>query len=159
MLFSNRFCHKFKKAMFIRCDHSIVKFPVHLKLAVGIFMVVLIRAPVKIEHVIADFPDHIITAHHRLLIITWLFGSIIGIGNLVAVWGEQKIFSLDTGLDMHTFGGGLVNQTLQHIARCLINTFAFHHTICCHPCNIRLPRQLDDRCRIWNRKHVWMGWC
>ena len=158
MLFSNRFCHKFKEAVFISCGHGVIKFPVHFKLAIGIFMIILIRTPPKIEHVITNLFDHIIPAHHRLLVIAWLFSCIIWVGNLVSIRRQQKILSLNPSFYMHAFSGSLVNQTLQHIARSLINLFAFHHTIRRDPCDIWLPWQFNNRCRIRHRQHIWMSW-
>ena len=87
MFFSDRFGHKFEKAMAVGGDQRIVKVPVHFKLAVGILVVVLVRAPTHIQHIVTDFADHFIAPHHCLLIIARLGRCIEGIGDLVAFGG------------------------------------------------------------------------
>ena len=73
----------------LRClvcrNESIVISPVHFKLSVGIFMVILIRLPTKTNHGIADFTNYIVATHQGLLIVAGFSRIIPGIGNLMLV--------------------------------------------------------------------------
>jgi hypothetical protein len=48
------------------------KVPVHLELAVGVLVVVLVRAPAEFQHVVADLGDHVVAAHQCLLVVAGL---------------------------------------------------------------------------------------
>ena len=156
MLFSNRFGHKFEKAMAVSGDQDICKFPIHLELAIGVLMVVLIRTPSQIEHIVANLTDHIIAPHHRLLIIARLGCRIKTIGDLVTLGGQQEKLGLDPSFNVHTHRCGIVNESPQDIARCLLDIFAVHHAIARHPSQLGFPRQLNHRRGIRNRQHVGM---
>ena len=54
----------------------VVKIPVHFPLAVRVLVVVLIGVPAQLQHVIADFADHVEAAHEGLLVIARLCGGI-----------------------------------------------------------------------------------
>ena len=74
--------------MFIRGFQRVIEFPIHFELAIGVFMIVLIRAPAQRQHIIANFADHLIAAHHGLLIIAGFCGGIEWIADLIALWRE-----------------------------------------------------------------------
>ena len=76
MLFGDGFGHELEKTVLIRDGQRIVKIPVHFPLAVGIFVVALVGPPAHFEHIIANFADHFVAAHHSLLIVTGLGCSI-----------------------------------------------------------------------------------
>ena len=151
------FHHELEKGMPVRRYQCVRKFPVHLELAIRVLMVVLIRAPAQIEHVVADFRDHVIAPHHRLLVIAGLFRRIGRVRDFGPLGRQQKEFGLDAGLDMQPLGGGLGHQFAQHVAWGLRDLFALHHAIRRHPCDLGLPRQLDHGFRIGHRQHVGIG--
>ena len=88
VLFRHGFGHEFEKAVFIRGFQRVIEFPIHFELAIGVFMIVLIRAPAQRQHIIANFADHLIAAHHGLLIIAGFCGGIEWIADLIALWRE-----------------------------------------------------------------------
>ena len=90
MLFGNRLGHELEERMLVSCLQRIVIFPVHLKLANGVFMVVLVGFPAQFQHVVTNFGDHIIAAHNGLLVVAGLFSSIIGVRNLAAIGERMK---------------------------------------------------------------------
>jgi hypothetical protein len=51
---------------------SVIEDPVHFELAIRVLVVVLIRFPTELEHVIADLCDDVIAAHQGLLIVAGL---------------------------------------------------------------------------------------
>ena len=92
-------------------------------------MVVLIRFPAQLKHVIANLGDHIITAHNRLLIVAGLDRIIVWVGNLTAIGTQQKELWLNPSFDAQPLFGGLGHQFVQNVAWRLINRFALHHTV------------------------------
>ena len=63
MLFSYRLDHVFKKDMSVRGHERIGLIPVHFKLPVRIFMIVLIRAPAQVDHRVTNLTDYIKAPH------------------------------------------------------------------------------------------------
>ena len=63
----------------------VVEVPVHLELAVGVLVVVLVRAPAELQHVVADLADDVVAAHQRLLVVAGLGRVILGVGDRRAV--------------------------------------------------------------------------
>ena len=59
----NRLRHEFEKSVTIGRLQAIVVVPVHLELAIAVFMIVLIRIPAELQHRVADFTDHVIATH------------------------------------------------------------------------------------------------
>ncbi len=76
VLFGDRFGHELEECMTVGGYQAVVEIPIHFPLTVSVLVVVLIRAPTKLEHVIADFRDHVVTAHQRLLVVTGLAGGV-----------------------------------------------------------------------------------
>ena len=79
MFFSNRLDHVFEKHMPISRNQRIVEIPVHFKLTVRVFVIVLVWAPAKLDHAVADFADYIESPHQSRLVITGFFLGITGI--------------------------------------------------------------------------------
>ncbi len=84
MLLGDRLHHIFEEGVPVGGLESVVELPVHLELAVGILVVVLIRAPAELEHGVADLGDHVIAPHQRLLVVAGLGLVIAGIGDVLA---------------------------------------------------------------------------
>src|SRR5450631_2637401 len=72
VLFRDRLHHVFEERVAIRRDQGVIIFPVHFELAVGVFMVVLVRLPAELEHAVADLADDVIAPHQRGLVVTGL---------------------------------------------------------------------------------------
>ena len=53
-------------------DQRVVVVPVHLELAVGVLMVVLVGLPAELQHGVADLGDDVVAAHQRLLVVAGL---------------------------------------------------------------------------------------
>ena len=157
VLFSHRLHHEFEKAVLVGGLQHVVILPVHLVLSGRVFVVVLVGLPAQLQHVIANLRDHVILAHHCLLVVARLFGVVIGVGNPVAFGGQQEKLGLDAGLDAQALFGGLVNQTAQDVARCLFDRLFLHHAVGGEPGNFFLPGQLNGGIGIRHRHHVGMG--
>ena len=82
VLLGNGLHHEFEEGELIGRGQRVVEIPVDLKLAVGIFMIVLIRAPTQLHHGGGNLGDHINPAHDRRLVIAGLFLHIAPVGNL-----------------------------------------------------------------------------
>ncbi len=154
--FGDRLHHELEEAVPVGGDQRVVVFPVHLELAVRVLMVVLIGLPAEIEHVAADFRDHVIAAHQRLLVVAGLLRGIHAVGDLVALRRDQEEFGLDPGLDAQAHPGGLGQQPLEHVARRLRDRLALHVKVGGDPGDLGLPGQLRDRGGIGHCKEVGM---
>jgi hypothetical protein len=97
-----------KKRVLVGGGQRVVELPVHLELAVGVLVVVLVRPPAELQHVVADFAHHVIAAHHRLLVVAGLFGR-IEFGSEISEpsGGQQEELRLDAGLDVQALASGL----------------------------------------------------
>ncbi len=157
VLFGNGLDHELEERMLVGRRQSIVELPVHLELAVGILVIVLVGLPAQLQHAVADFCDHVIAAHQRLLVVAGLVGGIEAVGDGIAVRGDQKELGFDAGLDAEACGGGLFRLPFQHHARRLLHRPAFHGAVGGDPRHVLLPRQLDDRGRIGHGQNVGMG--
>ncbi|MPM07839.1 hypothetical protein SDC9_54148 [bioreactor metagenome] len=156
VLFRDRFHHELEEAVLVGGGHRAVVFPVHLELAVRILVVVLIGLPAELEHVIADLGDHVIAAHHRLLVVAGLRRGVGRVRDRQPVGAEQEELGLDAGLHLEPHFGGLGNEAGKHVARRLRKIGPLHHAIRGDPGDIALPGQLDHRGRIRHREHVGM---
>ena len=87
------FDHELEKGVPVSGGQTLGIVPVDFELAIRVFMVVLIGAPPKFEHVVANFAHDIIAPHDRLLVVAGLFGSIIGVADLVAFGRQKEILS------------------------------------------------------------------
>src|ERR1700677_5414414 len=98
MLLGDRLHHVFEEGMAIGRFKGGVVFPVHLELAVGVLVIVLIRLPPQRIHAVADFRNDIVAAHGGLLVVSGLGLRIRRVGDRLAVRRDQKIFAFDAGL-------------------------------------------------------------
>jgi hypothetical protein len=64
--------HVLEEHVAIGGDQRVVVIPVHFELAVGVFMVVLVRAPAEFQHGVADLADHRVASHQGLLVVAGL---------------------------------------------------------------------------------------
>ena len=112
MIFSDCLHHEFKEDMLIGRFQSIIVVPVHFKLTVGVFVIILVGIPSQLQHGITDFTNHRVLTHQCLLIITGLGLGIASIGKLSAVRGNQVIFAFDPGFHAVTFLHGTGELTL-----------------------------------------------
>ena len=130
--------------MLVGGAQGVVELPVHFKLPVGVFVVVLVRAPTQLKHIITDLGDHVVAPHDGLLVITGLFSRVVGVGNLRAFGGKQEELGFNAGFHVHALSFGFTDQSVEDVTRTLINQFVFHHEVGSNPRHFRLPWQLDD---------------
>ena len=55
--------HEFEEGMLVRRRERAVELEVHFELAVRVLVIVLVGPPAELQHVVADFPDHVVAAH------------------------------------------------------------------------------------------------
>jgi hypothetical protein len=94
VLFGDRLHHVLKKGMAIGGDEGIGIGPVHFKLTVGIFMIVLVGSPAQRQHPVTDFCNYVKAAHEGLLVVAGLTGCIAGVRELSSVGTQQKKLTL-----------------------------------------------------------------
>ena len=157
VLLGNRLHHEFEEGVPVRRHQRVVIVPVHLELAVGVLMVVLVGAPAQGKHGVADFGDDIVTAHQRLLVVAGLRVDIARVRNAGAGGVDQVVLGLDAGLHPEPFGRGLGDEVLQHDARRLLDRPAVHDEVPGDPRHVGLPGKPDDARRVGHGQHVGMG--
>ena len=156
VLFGDRLHHELEEGVLVGGGQRVVEAPVHLELAVGVLVVVLVGAPAERQHVVADLGDHVVAAHHRLLVVAGLRCGVVLVGDRLAVGRDQEELGLDAGLHAHAVGRRFGDQPLQRGARRLRDRLVLHDAVGGDPGDLRLPRQLDDRGRVGNGQHVGM---
>ena len=72
--------HEFEEDVAIGGLKGVIIIPVHLKLAVGVLMIVLVGPPAERRHAVTDFSDDVITPHQSGLVIAGLALCIERIG-------------------------------------------------------------------------------
>ena len=157
MLLRDGFSHVFKKHVAIGRPQTVRIRPVHLELAIGVLVVVLIGAPTEGQHGVTDVPNHREAAHQRRLIIAGLALRIVGIGDGAAVGGNQKILALHTGHHRVARLLRFRNLALQGDARRGFDRLTQHPQIGRQPGNLRLPGQLHQAFRIGKGEHIGVG--
>ena len=100
MLLGDRLDHVLEERVPVGGLQGVVILPVHLELAVGVLMIVLIGAPAEIEHGIADLGDDVVAAHQRLLVVAGLRLVIARVGDGAAVGRDQEELAFDAGLQL-----------------------------------------------------------
>ena len=103
VFFCDRLHHIFKKSMTICCHQSIGIQPVHFKLPIGIFVIILVGSPTQGQHCITDFCNNIKPSHQGLLVIAGFTLVIAFIRELFTVGG---IVLLKGGCGAVSPGGG-----------------------------------------------------
>ena len=86
-------------------EQCIVVVPVHFELAVGIFVIILIRAPAQLDHTVADLTDHIVAAHQGRLVVTRLTLGVVRIRYGHPVCTHQEVLTLYSCLHAIAFFG------------------------------------------------------
>ncbi|VDC19000.1 hypothetical protein XINFAN_00047 [Pseudogemmobacter humi] len=148
--------HELEEGVFVGGGQNVVVFPVHLELAVGVLMVVLIGLPAVHQHGVGDFLDQIVAPQDGVLIVAGLDRIVEFIGHAAPVGPQQEEFGLDPGLDAQAHGRGLGHQFAQHVPRRLVEILAAHHAVRGDPGHFRVPGQLDHGRGIGDRQHVGM---
>ncbi len=148
------FHHVLEEHVAIRRHQCIGVIPVHLELAVGIFVVVLVRVPAELDHAIADLADDVEAAHQRRLVVTGLFLGIALVGYRGAVGIDQEVLALDTRLHVEPARLRLLDLALQRDAGRGLHRLAGHPQIPRQPCHLGLPWQLDEAVGIGDGEHV-----
>ena len=164
VVLGNRFYHVLEEHVLVRSSQRVVVIPVHLELAVGVLVVILVGIPAKLEHAIADFADDRVLAHQRLLIVAGLALRIGGVGNLGAIGADQVILALDAGFHAVAFFQCLRELTLERDPRRRFDFLAIHPQVRRDPADLGLPRQLNEAIGIrdceqvrMRRRHVQPG--
>ena len=140
VLLGDRLHHELEEGMLVSGAQRRVELPVHLELAVRVFVVVLIGLPAERDHRVADFRHHVVTAHERLLVVAGLGLAVGGVRDRLPVRRDQKIFALDAGLELVSKRGALRDHALEYLARILLDRLSRHHQIAGDPGDFRLPR-------------------
>ena len=78
----------------------VVEVPVHLELAVGVLVVVLVGPPAELEHVVADLGDDVVAAHQGLLVVAGLAALSLSSEIAVPSGVDQEELAFDAGLDV-----------------------------------------------------------
>ena len=157
VLLGNRLHHEFEEGVPVGRHENIVIVPVHLELAVGVLMVVLVGAPAEREHGVADLGHDIVAAHQGLLVVAGFGVDIARVRNAGAIGVDQVVLGLDAGLHPEPLGGGPGDEVLQDDTRCLLDRPAVHDEVARDPRHVGLPGKPDDACRVGDRQHVGMG--
>ena len=106
VLLGDRLDHELEEGVPVGGAQRVVVVPVHLELAVGVLVVVLVGLPAERDHGVADLGDHVVAAHQRLLVVAGL-GLLVGrVGDGAAVGRDQEVLALDAGLELVAFLGG-----------------------------------------------------
>ena len=157
MFLGNRLDHELEKDVAVGRDKGVVVVPVHLELAVGVLMVVLVGAPAETQHGVADFRHDIVTAHQGRLVVTGLGLDIERIGNRRAVRGHDEILRLDAGFHPVALPAGLVEFALEQQPGRIRHGRAVHPAVAGKPADFRLPGKLDQAVGIGLDQHVGLG--
>ena len=79
VLLRNCLDHVLEKYMSVRCDQRVVEVPVHFKLTVRIFVIVLVRVPTELNHGVTDLTDDVVSPHQSRLVVTGFFLGVVRI--------------------------------------------------------------------------------
>ena len=101
MLFRKCLDHELEKTQLIGCFQRVAEVPVDFKLAIGIFMIVLIGPPTKFGHGSTNFSNDIDAPHDGRLVIARFILSIARIRNCCGIRIEQVEFRLHTCHQFH----------------------------------------------------------
>ena len=159
VLLGDRLDHELEEGVPVGGDQRVVEVPVHLELAVGVLVVVLVRAPAELQHVVADLGDDVVAAHQRLLVVAGLRLRCRMSSEIAVPSGVIRKNSASTPvLTCRPCLGRLGDARFFSTSRGACATvLAVHHAVGGDPGDLRLPRQLDDRLRIGHAEQVGMG--
>ncbi len=131
--------------------------PVHLELAVGVLVVVLIGRPAELEHGVADRGDHLVAAHQGRLVVAGLVLGVARVGDRAAVGRDDEVFALDPGLHPPAVLGRGRDLALEDDAGRALDLLAVHPEIGREPADLGPPGQPGEALRIGHREHVRIG--
>ncbi len=158
VFFSDRFDHEFKEGMAICGNEGIGVHPVHFKLTVSVFVVVLICAPAEGEHGIADFTNDVIATHQGLLVVTGFSLAIESVGDLATVGTEEEVFALYTCFDPVAKVCGLLDRVFEDYSGGLSEEYSCNIVeIGGEPCNFGLPGELNQAIGVGDGEDVGVG--
>ena len=157
VVLGDRFDHELEEGLAVGLNQAVAVVPVHLELAIGVLVVVLIRPPAERLHVIADLGDHIVAPHQGGLIVAGFRLGIALIRDCAAVGIDQKELVLRTG--HHAVAGllGLLDLPFEHNTRRGLHRLAVHPEIGGQPSHLRLPGQHDQAVGVGDPEHVRVG--
>jgi hypothetical protein len=157
VFFGDRLDHVLKKGVAIGGDEGVGISPVHLKLTVGVFVIVLVGSPTEGQHDIANFGNHVKAAHEGLLVVAGFAGGIAGVRQLGAVGAQQEKFTLHPCFDAIAEGFGLAEDVLEDKARGLSEGLAFHEDVGGHPGDFGFPGELEEAGAIGEGEDIRVG--
>ena len=157
MAFGDRRHHHPKKGMAIGCQQRTCKGPVDFELAVGIFMVSLIRAPAQLLHAIQQFGDQRVMAHQGQLVVAGFALPVAAIGDDIGSFFEQKELRFNPGAQLQPQGCGALQLALQHQPRRLLQGHSPHLQVGGHPGHLGLPGQHHQAGGIGDCQHIRVG--
>ena len=157
MLLGDGLDHIFEERHPVGGHERVGELPVHLELAVGVLVVVLVRRPAELEHGIANLADHVVAAHQCRLVVARLRLRVRRVADRRAVGAHQEKLAFDAGLQRIAGLRGLRRHLLQDVARRLLNQLAVHVRVGGEPADLALPGKLDQARWIGNGEHVGIG--
>jgi hypothetical protein len=132
----------------------VVVVPVHLELAVGVLVVVLIGAPAELQHAVANLADHVVAAHQGRLVVAGLVLDVALVRDRGAVRVGQEVFALHADLGPEAGFVGPGDLALEGDPGRILDLLAVHPEVARNPSDLGLPRQLDEARRIGDGEHV-----
>ena len=157
MLLGDRLDHIFEERHPVGGGQRVGELPVHLELAVGVLVIVLVRRPAELEHGIADLADHVVAAHQRRLVVAGLRLGVRRIADRRAVGAHQEELAFDAGLHCKAGVCRLRHHLLENVAGRLLDQLAVHVGVGGEPADLALPGKLDQARWIGNGEHVGIG--
>ena len=139
--------HELEERVAVGGDQRVVVQPVHLELAIGVLVVVLVRPPAELEHGIADRGDHLVAAHQRRLVVAGLVLGVARVRDRGAVGQDDEVLALDPGLHPVALLGGGRDLALEHDPRRARDLLAGHPQIGGEPGDLGLPGQPGQAAR------------
>ena len=147
--------HVFEEDVAVGGDEGGGVGPVHLVLAVGVFVVVLVRLPPQGVHGVGDLGDDVVAAHEGELVVAGLGLAVGGVGDGGAVGLDEEELGLDAGPHLEGAGGG--DDAAEDVAGGLVDELAGHPGVGGHPADFGLPGELDEAGRVGDGEDVGVG--
>jgi hypothetical protein len=112
--FGQRLHHVFEECVAIGSGERVAIRPVHLELAVGVLVIILVRAPIESEHTVADLADQVVAAHQRLLVVARFALPVPAVADRAAVARQHEELALDARLHAVSQLGGALELAREH---------------------------------------------
>ena len=155
--FGQGFDHHLEKGVAIGRHQGLGEGPVHLKLAIGVLVVGLVRAPAQLLHALEQGADQGETAHQRHLVVTGFALAIVGIGRPQAGGIEQEKLGLHATAQLKAQPSSPLPLALQQAPRALLHRHAIEAEVGRHPAHLGLPGQGHQAGGIGDRHHIAIG--